>query len=84
MDKVVDISKGAGENLKLSIDLDFQKEVERYSPLCCYSAELQAGNATYSERCLCCSPLSLIQESAAMASQRQAGSQDYQPMLWEQ
>ena len=49
MEKVVDVSKGAkGENLKLSIDLDFQKGVEDILRSA-FSAELQAGNATYSE-----------------------------------
>ncbi len=37
-----------GENLKLSIDLDFQKGVEDILRSA-FSAELQAGNATYSE-----------------------------------
>ncbi len=45
MEKVVDVSRAQGENLKLSIDLDFQKEVEDILRSA-FALKLQAGNAT--------------------------------------
>lgn len=77
MDKVVDISKGAkGENLKLSIDLDFQKGVEDILRSA-FSAELQAGNATYSEGVYAVALEPDTGKVLAMAGiKHQAGSQD--------
>ena len=77
MEKVVDVSKGAkGENLKLSIDLDFQKGVEDILRSA-FSAELQAGNATYSEGVYAVALEPDTGKVLAMAGiKHQAGSQD--------
>ena len=49
VEKIKTLSKGSkGKNIKLSIDLDFQKGVEEILKKS-FQAELAAGNATYSE-----------------------------------
>ena len=49
VEKIETLSKGSkGNNIKLSIDLDFQRGVEDILKKS-FQAELAAGNATYSE-----------------------------------
>ena len=78
MEKVVDVSKGAkGENLKLSIDLDFPKKEWKDILRSAFSAELQAGNATYSEGVYAVALEPDTGKVLAMAGiKHQAGSQD--------
>ena len=77
VEKIKTLSKGSkGQNIKLSIDLDFQKGVEEILKKS-FQAELAAGNATYSEGVYAVAMDPKTGKILAMAGMKhEAGSQD--------
>ena len=77
VEKIKTLSKGSkGKNIKLSIDLDFQKGVEEILKKS-FQAELAAGNATYSEGVYAVAMDPKTGKILAMAGMKhEAGSQD--------
>ena len=80
VEKIKTLSKGSkGNNIKLSIDLDFQRGVEDILKKS-FQAELAAGNATYSEGVYAVALDPKTGKILAMAGMKhEAGSQDLTP-----
>ena len=80
VEKIETLSKGSkGNNIKLSIDLDFQRGVEDILKKS-FQAELAAGNATYSEGVYAVALDPKTGKILAMAGMKhEAGSQDLTP-----